>query len=169
MDEQTSQALLEFSYHLAIGDTNEAYKVAPSCKLGLGSATRLRDVHVTSAFVCRMDLSGLKVSVDNMQSKCFCSLHTSCNASHFGSVRKASVHSEVRWTLMPPANAVACKQKAIACSYACLKNILDSMVTVCASVRQHLETTQLSAMCLSMSAVRLLLSAGFWLKMAHAC
>lgn len=27
IDKQTSQALLEFSYHLAIGDTNEAYKV----------------------------------------------------------------------------------------------------------------------------------------------
>ena len=27
IDKQTSQALLDFSYHLAIGDTNEAYKV----------------------------------------------------------------------------------------------------------------------------------------------
>ena len=55
MDEQTSQALLEFSYHLAIGDTNEAYKVAPSCKLGLGFAARLRTAHVTNAFVCRVE------------------------------------------------------------------------------------------------------------------
>ena len=27
MDTQTSSALLDFSYHLAIGDMNEAYKV----------------------------------------------------------------------------------------------------------------------------------------------
>ena len=27
MDKQTSRALLDFSYHLAIGDMNEAYKV----------------------------------------------------------------------------------------------------------------------------------------------
>ena len=30
MDRQTSKALLEFSYHLAIGDMNEAHKVSLS-------------------------------------------------------------------------------------------------------------------------------------------
>ena len=87
--------------------------------------------------------SGLNVSVDNMQIFAAC-IHPTVRAILVLSEQhlyictfSTYVHSEVHWPLTKPANVVACKRKSFACSYACLKNILDSMVTVCASVRQH--------------------------------
>ena len=38
MDKQTSSALLDFSYHLAIGDMNEAYKVSNAEKARLAAS-----------------------------------------------------------------------------------------------------------------------------------
>lgn len=37
VDKQTSQVLLDFSYHLAIGDTSEAYKVLSHAPITLSS------------------------------------------------------------------------------------------------------------------------------------
>ena len=44
IDKQTSQALLEFSYHLAIGDTNEAYKVLSTCNFRFDSC--FTNIHI---------------------------------------------------------------------------------------------------------------------------
>ena len=74
VDKQTSKALLDFSYHLAIGDMNEAYKVSTPqllpCKQFLHHWLQCRQQYMHIAFIKHSAFEARQVRLHGLLSTC---------------------------------------------------------------------------------------------------